>query len=212
MSIKNQFSLLNRYVYFCLRKLTTYTYYKIFLSSLGAKTFIGKPLYITCQHLSIGHGVYIWPNSRIEGIESYANKTFTPTIFIEDNVSIQQNLHLTCADEIIIGKDTAIAANVTITDINHSYSDIHIPPEKQDLQVEKIKIGEACKIYNNAVILPGTNLGKHTIIAANSVVLKGIYPSYSVLAGAPAKIIKRYCEITSQWLPTFPDGTFKNKA
>jgi acetyltransferase-like isoleucine patch superfamily enzyme len=34
-----------------------------------------------------------------------------------DNVSIQQNIHLTCAAYIHIGKNTTIAANVTITDI-----------------------------------------------------------------------------------------------
>ena len=35
-------------------------------------------------------------------------------------------------------------------------------------------------------------LGKHCVVAANSVVMKGVYPDYTILAGTPAKIISIY--------------------
>ncbi|WP_295715728.1 hypothetical protein [Mucilaginibacter sp.] len=117
---------------------------------------------------------------------------------MNDNISIEQNLHLTCANKITIGANTAIAANVTITDINHPYADISLPPEKQVLQVNEVIIGESCKVYNNAVILPGTVLGKHNIVGANSVV-SGVFPDYCVIAGTPARIIKLYNWGTGKW-------------
>lgn len=50
-------------------------------------------------------------------------------------------------------------------------------------------------------------LGKHCVIGANSVVTRDI-PDYSVAAGCPARIIKRYDFETQQWRKTDKDGTF----
>ena len=59
----------------------------------------------------------------------------------------------------------------------------------------------------NSVILPGTELGDHCVVGANSVV-SGSFPNYSVLVGAPAKIIKRYDFATQTWRKTDSKGNF----
>jgi acetyltransferase-like isoleucine patch superfamily enzyme len=110
---------------------------------------------------------------------------------------------------VYIGKHTAIAANVTITDIHHPYDDINTSIEKQQLIVTAVSIGDECKIYNNVVILPGTIIGKHCTIGANSVV-SGNIPDYSVVVGIPAYIIKRYSTENKAWLKTDKDGNFIN--
>jgi len=71
-----------------------------------------------------------------------------------------------------------------------------------------VTIGEDCKIYNNVVILPGASLGRHTVVAANSVVSGREYPDFCVLAGAPAIIRKRYCRESGRWLKTDREGNF----
>lgn len=111
---------------------------------LGIKTIILKPLKITPTCIVCEKNVYIFKNCRIEGVLSYNNKIFTPTIHIKSNVSIQQNCHITCAQLIEIGENTAIAANVTITDINHPYQAIKIPIERQDIDVKGVSIGKNC--------------------------------------------------------------------
>ncbi len=133
------------------------------LKKLGNRCLIRKVLFITPKHISIGNEVSIWKNARIEGVENYQGKTFSPSIILEDGVSIQQELHLTCAENVTIAKNTAIAANVSITDIIHPYEDILVPVEKQPIS-SRVRIGEDCKIYNNVVILPGTVLGRHCVI------------------------------------------------
>ena len=162
---------------------------------------------ITPKYVSLGKKCYIGYNARIEGIDRYNNIIYTPQIVIGDGVSIQQNIHLTCASSIIIGKNTAIAANVTITDIDHPYIDIDIPIERQDLIVKNVSIGEDCKIYNGAVILQGVKIGRHCVVGANSVVIKDI-PDFCVVVGAPAKIVRRYDFGCSTWRKTRPDGSF----
>lgn len=147
----------------------------------------------------LGKHVTVLFNGRIEAVTRYNDKVFNPKIVIDENVCIQQNLHLTCADCIHIGKNTAIAANVTITDIIHPYEDINLSIEKQDIEVKSVEIGQDCKIYNNAIILPGITIGKHCVIGANSVVTKDI-PDYSVAVGIPAKVIKQWSTSTNKWV------------
>jgi acetyltransferase-like isoleucine patch superfamily enzyme len=129
----------------------------------------------------------------------YEDVSFTPSIVICDNVTIQQNIHLTCANSVYIGKNTAIAANVTITDIHHPYEDITLPIEKQHIIVKDVVIGEDCKIYNNVVILPGVHIGRHVTIGANSVVTHNI-PDYSVAVGSPARVVKQYSFDSDDWV------------
>ncbi|MEO7212698.1 acyltransferase [Mucilaginibacter sp.] len=169
------------------------------MKSCGKKNIVLNPLLITYQYLATGDKVFIRDGARIEGVPAHLNQQYNPLITIGNNVSIEQNLHLTCANKIIIGSNTAIAANVTISDINHPYTDITLAPDRQPLEVSSVTIGNDCKIYNNVVILPGTVLGLHTVVAANSVVLGKTYPDYCVLAGTPARIIKQYSFDNGVW-------------
>ncbi len=176
--------------------------FKFFFHKLGTNCMILKPLLITYPYITLGSNVFIRENARIEGIVKYNNIQYAPEIIINDHVSIQQNLHITCANSIFIGANTAIGANVSITDIHHPYTDIHIPIEKQDLEVSSVFIGEDCKIYNNAVILKGTKIGKHCTIGANSVV-RGEFPEFSVIAGSPARVLKYYDFSKNEWIKTY---------
>jgi len=180
-------------------KIKTKYFYSIFLKRKGNNNLIINPFRVSFDSLSLGENVFILDNARIEGINSYKDEQFNPNIIIENNVSIQQNCHLTCAKKIHIGKDTAIASNVTITDINHKYYNIDIPVEKQDIEVYEVEIGNGTKIYNNAVILPGVIIGDHCVIGANSVVNKNI-PDYSGAVGAPARVIKQYDFEKEEWV------------
>ena len=154
---------------------------------------------ITPEFISFEKKVYIGPHARIEGISEWNDRRFTPNIRFCEGASVQQNLHLTCANSVVVGKNTAIAANVTITDIHHPYIDISIPIEQQMIEVKEVEIGDGCKIYSNVVILPGVHIGKHVTVGANSVVTKDI-PSYSVAVGNPARIIKSYDFKTNKWV------------
>lgn len=176
-------------------------------TGISRRSIILAPLKVTPQYLNISDGVIINKGCRIEGISKYEGIRYTPQLILGKNVSIQQNSHITCANKIEIGSNTAIAANVTITDIDHPYNDINTPPENQKLVVKSVRIGEDCKIYNNAVILQGITIGKHCVIGANSVVNINI-PDYSVAVGIPAKVIKRYNFYSQKWEKTYPNGSF----
>ncbi|MFA6901891.1 MAG: DapH/DapD/GlmU-related protein [Gallionellaceae bacterium] len=51
-------------------------------------------------------------------------------------------------------------------------------------------IDDDCWLGVNSVVMPGVTIGKGAVVGANSVVTRDVYP-YTVVAGAPAKVIKK---------------------
>lgn len=173
-------------------------YYKFFLKRCGKGSLIIKPILLTQNCISLGTNVFIRNNCRIEGVFKFENQLFNPEIVIGNNVNIEQNAHITCTDSIFIGSNTSITANVTITDTIHNYSDVQMASKFQPLSSKKVVIGDNCSIYNNSIILPGTELGNNISVAANSVV-SGTFPPYVIIGGNPAKIIKQYNFESNSW-------------
>lgn len=160
---------------------------------VGWLSYIGKPISIRHgKNVNIGSKVRIQPGMRLE---TYGNGT----VKIENNVSIGQNFHVTSTEnEISIGSGTLITGNVFITNIEHGYEDIHADMFHQSFKNRKTKIGNDCFIGFGAGIQAGTVLGNHCVVGANAVV-RGSFPDYCVIAGVPAKIIKKYNSDTKIW-------------
>lgn len=53
-----------------------------------------------------------------------------------------------------------------------------------------VVIGNDVWIGTRVIIMPGVHVGNHVIIGANSVVTHDV-PDYSVVAGCPAKIVRK---------------------
>ena len=176
--------------------------YKPFFGSYGLPSYIGKPIYIgNFKRIYIGKKVRIFPHVRIEVVD---NKSL---IVFEDNISIGQNFHITSGADLIICKNTTIAENVMITNIDHEYQEIDKHILEQPLITNETKIGENCFIGYSAVIQAGTILGKHCVVGANAVV-RGTFPAYSVIVGVPARIVKRYDKVSKEWKKTDNKGNF----
>ena len=70
----------------------------------------------------------------------------------------------------MIGKYTLVADKVLLMDIDHCYTNIGVPIGLQPLKVAPVEIGDESWIGENSVILPGARIGRHCMVAANSVV------------------------------------------
>ena len=53
-----------------------------------------------------------------------------------------------------------------------------------------MRIGDGSWLGHGTVVLPGTTIGRHVVIGANSVV-RGDIPDFTIAAGNPAKVITR---------------------
>ena len=177
-------------------------FYKFFLGDFGLPSYIGKPLYIgNFKRIFIKKRVRIFPGARIEVLNNASSITF------EDNISVGQNLHITSGGVLKIGKNTTIAENVYISNIDHHYQDIDVHILEQENLIKETQIGENCFIGFGAVIQAGTILGKQCVVGSNSVV-RGHFPDYSVIIGVPGRTVKRYDIEDCKWKKTNAIGEF----
>lgn len=99
-------------------------------------------------------------------------------------------LHNTIIGPVKIGSHVNLAQGITVTALNHNFSDADKRIDEQGVSTNPVTIEDDVWIGTNAVILPGITIGTHSVIAAGAVVTKDV-PPHSLVAGVPAKVIKQ---------------------
>jgi acetyltransferase-like isoleucine patch superfamily enzyme len=101
---------------------------------------------------------------------------------------IHEDAIIDCSKHIIIGNDTIISKQVIIRD-----SDSHNITSHPHEMMQPIEIGDHVWIGVRATILKGVKIGDGAIIAAGAIVTKDV-PSKTLVAGVPAKVIRKNVE------------------
>ena len=104
---------------------------------------------------------------------------------INSNAGTRPGCYLQGNGGIRIGNYVHFASNIGIISGNHD-----IYNQMQHVNKE-VCIEDYCWIGMGAIILPGVHLGKRTIVGAGSAVTKSFPEGFCVIAGNPAKIIKK---------------------
>ena len=99
-------------------------------------------------------------------------------------------LHNTIIGPVTIGNHVNLAQGITVTALNHNFSEPDKRIDEQGVSTGQVIIGDDVWIGANAVVLPNVSIGCHCVVAAGAVVTKDV-PDGCVVAGVPAKIIKR---------------------
>ena len=102
-------------------------------------------------------------------------------------------IHCTVIGPVCIGNHVNLAQGITVTALNHYFADSNRKIDEQGISTKPVVIGDDVWIGANAVILPGVTIGRHVVVAAGAVVTKDV-PDYSLVAGVPAKEIKKLRE------------------
>lgn len=109
-------------------------------------------------------------------------------VIIGDHTRI--GLHSTVIGPVTIGNHVNLAQGITVTALNHNFSDPSLPIDVQGISTMPVVIEDDVWIGANAVILPGVRIGRHSVVAAGAVVTSDV-PSGSLVAGVPATVKKR---------------------
>lgn len=110
-------------------------------------------------------------------------------IQIGDNVSIHEFCYLDGFGGIEIGDDVSIAHSCSILSFEHDWSGDK--PIKYNASIERpVSISDGVWVGCGARVLGGTVLGPRMVVAAGSVV-KGSHEGFSIVAGVPAKVVRR---------------------
>ena len=170
------------------------------IHKLGKKAYIRrKYIILGGKYISIGDNVSIREGASIQCFYKYADRILSPTLMIGNNVFINRYVSIICADSITIGDNCYFGSFVTICDENHGTDPRSTECYgKQPLVTEAICIGANCWIGDKSTILRGVSIGPNSIVGAGSVVTKSI-PNHSIVAGNPARVIKRWNDQKNTW-------------
>lgn len=167
-----------------------------YLGHLGQHSVVGRSCRLWGggqKHIVIGDNTIIQRHTILGCWTSYHEQTFSPSITIGNHCNIGEYCHITAINKIVIGDGLLTGRFVLISDNSHgglSQEEASIPPISRKL-VSKgaVIIGNYVWIGDKATILAGVHIGDNAIIAANAVVTADV-PANSMVAGAPARIIK----------------------
>ena len=120
------------------------------------------------------------------------------------NCKINDRVHISAYESVIIGDNVLMASNIFISDNNHgSYganpSSPADAPDNRPIVTNPVKIGNNVWIGEGACILSCVSIGDGSIIASNAVVTHDVCPN-TIVAGIPARPIKAWDYKTSKWV------------
>lgn len=119
---------------------------------------------------------------------------FSPErIAIGDRCKLNERVILNGRSGINIGNDVTLSYGAMVLSTGYDLDKFMFSGKRVHLENQPVLIGDHCWICANAIILPGVKItGEYVVVAAGAVVNKDILESRVVVAGNPAKIVKRY--------------------
>ena len=173
----------------------------------------GVSIHYSCEifrsasnRIHIGDSVYIatgtWMTVPESGIE--------PAIVIGDGCKIGRRCMISAKNCVVLEDNVMLGPAVLLTDHSHEFSNPEVPVHRQGLTAGgSVRVESGCWLGHGAAIVGASTevvLGRNSIVGANSVVTRSI-PPFSVVAGNPARVIRRYDPGTRNWtrqeLPRF---------
>lgn len=139
------------------------------------------------------------------------------TLHFGADVQLNDYVHITAMHDVTIGDRVLMAGRIYISDCTHGYyggqagmdSAPHVPPIQRPYHTAPVVIGDNVWLGEGVCVLPGVSIGEGAIIGANSVV-KGKIPPYTIVAGAPARVVKRFDFDRDAWFRIDAQGNFVN--
>lgn len=115
-------------------------------------------------------------------------------LVVGDRCVLGERTGIVAHESIEIGDDVWFGQDVYVTDSNHGADDLDAPIGRQIGTHQPVSIGAGSWVGHGAVILPGSRIGRHVVVAAGSVV-RGEVPDHSVVGGVPATIIRTRSDV-----------------
>lgn len=127
------------------------------------------------------------------------------TLTMGSNCHLGDNVHIVATLSVTIGDNCLMASKVFISDTSHGkyngngQSSPNTDPNLRPLHAKPVIIGSNVWIGENVCVLSGVTIGDGAIINANAVVTRDV-PAATIVAGVPARVVKRWVEGREAWV------------
>lgn len=139
-----------------------YPVFKILLGEIGKKTVVEPGAFFSgFRQIFLGRDVFVGRHSSFYAYTRGEEKT-----------------------SITVGDHVLIAPHSVITTLGHDYNNLQMTNRCQSIIIEqRVWVGAG------SIVLPGVTLREGSIVAAGAVVTQSV-PSWKIVAGCPARIVK----------------------
>jgi len=168
--------------------------------SIGSGSYL---LGLNC--ISMGEDLVAGEGLWLHAVTRYGDQRFHPRLVIGDHVRISRWSHIACTHSVTIGDHVLIGSKVMITDHNHGIfgacaTSPNIPPAERPLDRDRCVVIEAnVWLGDGVVVCPGVTMGEGSVAGANAVVTTDV-PPFTMVAGVPARPIRRYESTSGSWI------------
>lgn len=169
-------------------------------------TFIFFPLDLRGRrHIRFGARMTCGRGCRFE---AYPPSGEGVTLTIGDDVQINDYCHITASGSVVLEDRVLLASRVYISDTSHGAYGPDADPalnapgttvKDRPLAIDPVRIKENAWLGEGVAVLPGVTIGRNAIVGANAVVTKDV-PDDTIVAGNPARPIKRWDAAVAQWV------------
>lgn len=153
------------------------------------------------SRIYIGDSVYLGQDNWLN-VSALPSGT-TPVLIIGNGCKIGRRCMLSAKNRVCLEEDVLLGPGVLITDHSHEFSDVNSPIYTQGTTAGgTVRIERNCWLGFGAAIICTSGelvIGRNSVIGANSVVTQSV-PPFCVVAGNPARIVRRYDSVSAQWL------------
>lgn len=153
------------------------------------------------SRIQIGDSVYIAPHTWLNIPEPSADAP--PALILGNGCKIGRRCMFSAKNLVHLEEDVLLGPAVLITDHSHRFSNLEMPIHAQGLSTGgRVRIERNCWLGHGAVIVCTSGelvVGRNSVIGANTV-LTGSVPPFSVVAGNPGRMIKRYDPASAKWV------------
>jgi acetyltransferase-like isoleucine patch superfamily enzyme len=167
----------------------------------GAR-LLRRPIYIRGRrHASFGQGLTTGYGCRFDLGGGGGDAV---TLVVGPNCHLGDGVQIVATERVQIGENCLMASKVFISDTGHGryqgpdQSSPHSDPNARPLHTRPVWIGDNVWIGENVCVLGGVRIGHGSIVNANAVVTKDV-PDACIVAGVPARVIKRWDASTNTW-------------
>ncbi len=159
---------------------------------------LGDPRVLVADGASVTLGAGVVLNSLPDG---YHAAMTSPVTLLADRAGARisvgdgTRLHgcfVHAWSSVSLGRGCLVAAGAQLIDAHGHATEMRFARVRARLQdePEPISLGDHCWIGLGALVFKGARLGEGCVVGAYSVVGAGEYPPFSVLAGAPAQVVR----------------------
>jgi len=133
------------------------------------------------ETMEFGNSVFIGAQTMIQG-------RFDGTCRIGNHVWIGPQAYFDARD-LVLEDYVGWGPGAKVLGSTHTGEPADVPIITTGLLIKPVRVGFGADIGMNASILPGIQIGAHSIVGAGSVVTHDV-PDYAIVAGAPARVVR----------------------